>query len=777
MKNSAKLGDLSKKLKDILESDEINFSLVAKIASEISQLDDSSASFSVSSSIVRRLGEELVSKQETALGELIKNCYDADATAVTVIFSGQDKRNGRLIISDNGVGMTPEQLRNGFLRIASNEKILQPLSQRYRRRRAGEKGIGRFAVERLGRKLRVVTQTASQENATELIINWDDFEKHQDLLTIRNSIRRIPKTRTEGTDLFIDSLRETWNLEQIQKVYSYVTDLIEYPLRSASELSTEHLTESQTTEIADPNKDTFSVDFRLRQGVLTESILTPLPNLLEHATAYVEGEVDAHGNWHYRFKSSSLGVDEELNENLVTKEDRISLPIRYLKNVYFKAYYYVFDKDEVKNIGRKKLQSDVRARSGIRLYRNGFRVPPYGNSGDDWLGFSESEAKRELLPPHGNRNWIGYVSVNDPENRYLKETSSREGVIENDYFLELRNFVAQALLSIVIRAGRTRKRKVFAHDRAFGGERANRVQAAAKKAARLLTELKKLRSKPRSAGSENEVTEDLEQLGKEIEAVVLDSNALASEIGMLRVLASMGLSITLFSHEVRGLLSSTLSNIELHLSGTDISDSFKNALSSLKKSLLELRTFTGYYDQTAAAAIDRSINGIDLLPQLEDFRERFKNHANQRGVNLELTYSAKLAFRPVAIHEAEIAAILLNLFSNSMKAIAKVQPKRAGLIEMRLEYTDDAIISFLDNGTGIDPRIQDKMFEPFVTTSNTVRQSKPGDPDSLGTGLGLTIVRDAIASAGGSIKTASPPAGFSTCFQIRIPFMRQDSND
>ena len=121
--------------------------------------------FTVDAGLIQRLGQELVGRAETAVSELIKNAYDADATTVDVEFVDSHEVGGILIISDDGVGMTLQQLQDGFMRISSSDKVHNPLSSRFHRTRAGRKGIGRFATQRLGETLSIITQTRDNDYA------------------------------------------------------------------------------------------------------------------------------------------------------------------------------------------------------------------------------------------------------------------------------------------------------------------------------------------------------------------------------------------------------------------------------------------------------------------------------------------------------------------------------------------------------------------------------------------------------------------------------------
>ena len=128
--------------------------------------------FTVDAGLIQRLGYELVGRAETAFSEIIKNAYDADATVVDVNFIDSNVKGGTLIVSDNGVGMTEDQLINGFMRISSADKIYNPISERFKRTKAGRKGIGRFATQRLGAKLTIVTQTLEAARATKIAVSY-----------------------------------------------------------------------------------------------------------------------------------------------------------------------------------------------------------------------------------------------------------------------------------------------------------------------------------------------------------------------------------------------------------------------------------------------------------------------------------------------------------------------------------------------------------------------------------------------------------------------------
>ncbi|MHB1922584.1 MAG: ATP-binding protein, partial [Chitinophagaceae bacterium] len=226
-----KLVVLKKQLSLELQKTNSNNNLIIQLTTDIMALDENEVRFSVDAGLINRLGKELVGRHETAVSELVKNAYDADALEVKLIFENAIQPGGTLYIKDNGLGMTRDQLINGFMRLSSSQKIHNPVSERYNRTRAGKKGIGRFATQRLGIKLTIITQTIDAVNAIKIIIQWDQFETDKNLQSITNQIVIIPKTKDEGTDLIIEGLREGWSDVMIKRVFRYTADLLQpFPL-------------------------------------------------------------------------------------------------------------------------------------------------------------------------------------------------------------------------------------------------------------------------------------------------------------------------------------------------------------------------------------------------------------------------------------------------------------------------------------------------------------------------------------------------------------------
>lgn len=196
---------VKEELLSVLRDDPGNNDRIVALSNELAKLDENYVRFSVDAGIINRLGKELVGKRETAVSELIKNAYDAEASYVNLVFINAQETGGTLQIIDDGLGMTREELINGFMRLSSSDKIHNPISPNYKRKKAGQKGIGRFATQRLGAKLTIITQTATADFAIKVVINWSNFNVDSNLTEVSSQLEIVNKERRDGKLFLFDN--------------------------------------------------------------------------------------------------------------------------------------------------------------------------------------------------------------------------------------------------------------------------------------------------------------------------------------------------------------------------------------------------------------------------------------------------------------------------------------------------------------------------------------------------------------------------------------------
>jgi signal transduction histidine kinase len=762
-----RIDEIKKELGRELGKKTVDFGRISTLAAELSTLDSETAAFSVNATIIRRLGRELVAAHETAVAELVKNAFDADASYAKVIFSGTAKAGGRLIIEDDGVGMTPDQVRDGFLRIASDQKEVEPVSPLYHRKRAGQKGIGRFAVERLGKQLRLITATDDDKLATELTIDWAAFEKSAELIAVRHPIKRVPKASPHGTMLIVDGLREPWSIDAIQTAESYVNDLAEPRYFNA------YLPDDAKppTSRRDPG---FSVEFSVLDGVMPKAVPGAEAEVVNSATALLDASIDEYGEWKVHIISTPHKLDRTFTIRDVRKDEKNEWKFEHLRSMRLRAAYFVRESELelVGGIKRAKLNRMLRTRGGIKLYLNRFRVAPYGSPGDDWLNLDRLETMRHLLVPIKSTNWVGFVSIQDPDNNRAIETSSREGLVQNEFLGELVEFTRKALTWLAVEVGRARKKKIYASDVDFGQAKSERALRAATTISKYLGELQKARQGGATGYTKDAITDaTLADIRVELEKMLKDASELVGEVAVLRVFASVGMSVLMFSHEVKSLLVGMQSQIDELVDDDSLAPKIKRHLRVFRGMLDRLQHLTGFYESTGSVAADRTVSGVDVLSMVNGFVESFAPQAKKRGITLRFEGDPTLPIRTVAMHEAELSSVLINLYTNAVKAIQRHPNARNREVVMRHSRAGNLeIIDVLDTGVGIRASEKENIFKPFYTTTPVKRALRPGDPEMFGAGLGLTIARDSVRAARGTIEVVvPPPQGYSTCIRMELP--------
>lgn len=733
--------------------------------------------FTTDAGLINRLGRELVGRQETALIELVKNSYDADAQNVTVTLERH-----ALVIEDDGSGMTREELIAGFLRLASTLKVSEPRSRLFRRQRAGRKGIGRFSTQRLGEVLRLQTWTNDADPGIELVVDWQKFESGRDLDEVPVYLGAEPP-RKQGTIIRIEGLRDEWSDAQIRRCWRGLLALQQpFPVVPV-----------ERRPNADPG---FKVSF-LRDGGLFDdpSLVADFQTeILSHHHALIEFRVDDDGMAEWRISQNSFGPDRgwaKIHHELrdATEPPNYSL----LRDVAMKAHYFILLPDLLPNLAYSRVRDTLRAEGGIRLYRNGFRVIPYGEPENDWLRLDQIYAQRgAVLAPIANRNFFGIIEVYDPEGEQFEEHTSREGLIEKEAFLELTGLATAVIVTAVNRIAEDRGRKQSA-----GGSTQRKADENLEKlrdAARAAREAEEERAReavekdtneppagnaspdphPKPAGGESSAA----LIEESIHLIEKQRAELADEAALLRLLATLGLTTSEFSHETgmtfEAVRMDFQSVFEIALSARPGDNAFATQAERAKSMLARLDALTAYLNELASARSVRQLAPVSVSKALGEFETGVSKLAEKAGIGLMIDVPAYDPLYTRPMHAAEIASILLNCFSNSLKALRRVDSERLIRVEAAAGEDRDIVIRFSDSGDGIPDEHKEKVFDLFFTTRTAAPATASNAEQFSGTGLGLWIVHQIISKAGGDIEVVDPPAGFSTCLEIRLPAEEED---
>lgn len=395
--------------------------------------------FTFNGNMIVELGEESISNPNVAIAELIKNAYDADSTQVSLEFIDLEKHSTSIRISDDGVGMDYADIKDRFMDIGSPHKKVVVKTPEQERVPVGAKGIGRFASHSLGNRLLLTTSVKGERTGHELDFDWKKFIpgiKATDIDIPTFKFRKNASVR--GTVLQIRELKGGWN--DNAKIKSLLKDL-----------------QLLSSPIDPPKK------FRMKQNLGTKEIEVPKikKEFFDKAAYSFKAKLTKKKVLGYEFCKLGKKFEQgkkELGESLTCGDAEFEL-----------FFYYKTPTSWRENTGKavpKKdldyIKSVLAEYGGIKLYRDHFRVKPYGDTGADWIGLDNWSRNSSDIP--GNPQVLGIVTITKEKNPKIEDTTTREGVINNAEYYDLEKFVTTcirefALLKNSQEHGRVKGRK------------------------------------------------------------------------------------------------------------------------------------------------------------------------------------------------------------------------------------------------------------------------------------------------------------------------------
>lgn len=743
--------DIRTQIEEELRKDSPDWRRVETLSRGQVAADPSNVRFTVDAGHINRLGAELVGKQDTALSELIKNAYDADATSVSLEFRKHDKPGGNLTIVDDGSGMTEEVIRSAWMRLSTPSKIDQPLSPRYRRVRAGRKGIGRFSVQRLGEALELETRPLGETSGYRVRFDWDEaFRSGVDLNEVFSRIERFPKDIDEvGTTLKITRLRDAWSPAAISRVWRSVL-LLQPPFPVASKKGIE--------DGAGEKDPGFSVTIDGVSRAQKSAEFSIEKTFLPQALATITATVDETGKAVVSVTSDRLQF---------TDQQEFDEPMLVTGPMTFTAHYFIYLPETLSGMTQAIAAEMGRVYGGIRIYRNGFRVLPYGESSDDWLELDLDVSRRQLLVPANNRNFFGQIELDTNDNPLFEETSSREGLLENLAYQELKKFARESVEWASKRIAAFRNRKTFASQPDFVSE--------TRRPSEFIRDIRRTFDTSTTADAAQiaaqEALSKAEALAIEFEEKVDKDRAASLEYEeMLRLLASLGLSISVFGHEVKGAKDAMTARLSLladtiaALDEGPLRSKLERERDKLQKAADRLFDIGSYIAGLMSRTESRELRSLSVMGALNRFAGQFSDYMRKQGVEFEIAVEPP-ELRTTLMHASELDSVLLNFLTNSIKSMRRNKVvSRKVRMDARAEGAH-VVIGFEDNGPGVPFENRDRVFDAFYTTTMAADDDGVAGP---GTGLGLKIVADVASSYGGHASISDPSEGYGCRFEFRI---------
>lgn len=695
--------------------------------------------------------------------ELVKNSYDADASMVVLRFVGPlEVGQGSIEVWDNGSGMDVATLQDSWLDIAANNKQVQPLSAG-RRRVLGEKGIGRLAASRLGKELLLTTRMRDSAEIN-LLIDWTAFDKegayldeievawevneaHQFVPNERSLNSLEPLTRLQsmghGTLLKIDKLEHGWGAEQFAELRTALTRLIRPQPRQAGVTAPPGSSKATSTTSSPPVGNMPGNKVNTLGGFKIYLDLSDVPDSL----GTFAGEIDvspALKTPHYTISGSvsdsGLGQLKYVQQNPYREEVLSDAQLWSKKRPSqagpFEIQIDVWDRDRSAiaqllsgndsgaspgSTDLTDFRSTLDQVAGISIYRDGFRVLPFGEKGDDWLGL---DLRRVQSPTRriSNNQVIGYVHITADGNPDLKDQSNREGFLEGQSYTDLQDVVRTVLSELESRRYLARRSKKDSPKQPRGGlfERFG---------------LDELRSTLASSYPQDKrLITMLDEKSRDIDAGVSEMQNVLSRYSRLATLGSL---VDRVLHDGRTVVT-RLKN----LARFGRRDLEKDSLSKDEKLSLAQRS----NDQlsTQAEILSSLFNQIEPFGgrkrgrpkelKAKDLLERaaaiLQLEADDLGVDIELE-GEDITTR---LDEAEALTVLVNLIQNAIYWASRSPAGTRRLVRASAKRNADSSITFSvsDSGPGVPDLAKNQIFDPYYS-------SKPN-----GIGLGLSIVGNIV---------------------------------
>lgn len=359
-------------------------------------------------STFRLIGRELITDRITALFELVKNCYDANARNVFVEFYnvGTKNVNSKIVIRDDGVGMTLTDIKDKWMVVGTSSKRKETRSPApFNRRYVGEKGIGRFAVDKLGGKVLIKTKKKGERNYLIVNINWSVYEKLESqpqlsLFTdVENSYNYSPaeNTEIEGTRLEITEVREIWQLKEIQKLYRELTKIVTpyFP--------------------PDPPFNIFIYSNEYENELNNKKVIS---DTISYASTSKSISYDLE-----------LKVQESMEFSLEKGEIEIkNIPIQSFGPINLQIHYF---NPEAKKKYNNVYKDADRKIDGIKIYRDGLITTPFAEFEDhrdrkrDVLGI-DKRLWRDIFNKVSSRDIIGIIELTKENNPNIIDSTNRQ---------------------------------------------------------------------------------------------------------------------------------------------------------------------------------------------------------------------------------------------------------------------------------------------------------------------------------------------------------------
>ncbi|MDO4873227.1 MAG: sensor histidine kinase [Carnobacterium sp.] len=744
--------------------------------------------YKISSRATILLGRESVSKVESAIIELIKNSYDADASICFVYF---DIENNNLYLIDNGMGMTRKIIEDYWMTIGTDNKKDEYMSPKGRIK-SGEKGIGRFALDRLGVICELYSKN-SIENTIRWKTNWNSFEEAGKLLddidaefeflsnelssfippailSSINDVEQRMKTNfnfQSGTIIKVTGLRDDWTESKVNNLKKSLEFLIPPLEQDSFTLCIQRGDNSKYDVVENSFSEDF--DYKIESDFNGENFKIKLFRK-EFETSRIPDDIfliEAFKTFPYRredfnkeYLTFEYKVSELLNSNneelihAVKKIGSFSFQFTFMKLTMQKKeeFYY----REIGNNRKKYLDEH----GGIKIYRDNFWVRPYGERASnsfDWLNLESRNNANPVAVSSDVGGWTvrnaqgqGSVFISRVKNTAILDKSSREGIIENDSFTLLKEIIIK-IISIL-----EKDRAYIAKQFKLYNNKINKKEIIKDKSIKLA---KKITQNDSNTAVEVD-TKDIQGLARAVKYLEEDKEELISELKLMRSLATNGLITTAVVHDLRtlnDLLVNRVSGLE-----SVIKD---NNQGLIERNLMDLRKSDMFMKSWVSVVLNhvridkRKRNTKDIGNTISEIIKSISPILEQKRIKLNFDNNIRIKKR---IFVSDFESIFLNLIINSIESFERKSRAYREVTIIIEEGINEFSILYRDNGYGLDLSFKNpnEIFEYGISS----KTNKEGE--KIGTGLGMYILASTIREYDAKVEIVE----FKNSFSLKMIF-------
>lgn len=692
-------------------------------------------------SAFRLLGRELITDRITALFELVKNSYDANAKNVLVQFENinPNTEKSKIVIEDDGIGMNFEDIQHKWMVIGtSSKRKVRKSPPPFNRNVAGKKGVGRFAVDKLGSKLLLKTSQKGSDKLFCLETDWSEYENLER--------EQLKLNFTEKNKYFTDVENKYW-VEYSDKEYSGTTLEIT--------MVNDVWTENDITRLRKELAKLISPRIILKYPF---SIVIHAPEYKEYNKLLVKSTAIETATIQIELGYNVKGGEQEILEVKDGKLIKVKVPKRECGFIGMSLFY--FDQAAKSKFKKSSLGTEI---DGLKLYRDGVIATPFveyaatQNEQKDLFGIDKRRYSG-FFDKISTRDLLGTIEISDKLNPGIIDATNRQGFVENKAWRELNSFVIEQI-SKIEKYLKIKKTKERDKTKSEFKDAKNEISAIKKQLKNVGTKVESKEAKEAIKNIDKQLAkthaiiqrslknyQNLEKEKKQQENLFFSLVSLQTYAGMLSHITRTSIGkIKREAEFIHKWIPNPRFNKQFKLMGFNIFSEMNRLGSAINFLLRYAKDDQDFEEINVREVLERIFHNI----YFEEFKKRGIKASIEINKDLIIYYNLK-----------SFEDIFDNLISNSFKAMENNKNEKLLKCSAIVE-NKKFIIFFSDNGYGISEAEKYRVFDVFYTTTS----------EQGGAGLGLFIVKSRLESLKGEIEVIEnefKPTG--TTFKIELPF-------